>query len=65
LVVGAGITAGCFTGAGSGFTARIITSPDCDIVEDRTVTTTGSYNATAPASNTWVMQVATFKAAGQ
>jgi glucose/arabinose dehydrogenase len=65
LVVGAGITVGCFSGAGSGFTARIITNPDCDIVEDRTVTTTGSYNATAPANATWVMQVATFKAAGQ
>jgi hypothetical protein len=65
LVVGAGITVGCFTGAGSGFTARIITNPDCDIVEDRIVTTTGSYSATAPVNNTWVMQVATFKAAGQ
>jgi glucose/arabinose dehydrogenase len=65
LVVGAGMTAGCFTGAGSGFTARIITNPDCDIVEDRIVATTGSYSATAPANSTWVMQVATFKAAGQ
>jgi hypothetical protein len=65
LVVGAGITAGCFTGAGSGFTARLITNPDCDIVEDRIVAATGSYGATAPASATWVMQVATFKAAGQ
>jgi hypothetical protein len=65
LVVGAGTTAGCFTGAGSGFTTRIITSPDCDIVEDRIVTTTGSYSATAPANYTWVMQVATFKGMGQ
>jgi glucose/arabinose dehydrogenase len=65
LVVGAGMTAGCFTGAGSGFTTRIITNPDCDIVEDRTVTATGSYSATAPSNDTWVMQVATFKAAGQ
>ena len=66
LIVGGGITLGCFGGAGSGFTARIITVPDCDIAEDRTVTTTGSYAATATQnSNAWVMQMATFKAAGQ
>jgi hypothetical protein len=65
LVVGAGTTTGCFGGAGSGFTARVITSPDCDIAEDRTVTATGSYSATAPQNGTWVMQIATFKAAGQ
>jgi glucose/arabinose dehydrogenase len=65
LVVGAGITAGCFTGAGSSFTARIITSPDCDIVEDRIVAMTGSYSATAPQNVTWVMQVATFRGVGQ
>jgi glucose/arabinose dehydrogenase len=65
LIVGAGITNGCFTGAGSGFTARIVTTPDCDIAEDRTVTTTGSYSATAAQNGTWIMQVATFKGAGQ
>ena len=65
LVVGAGITAGCFTGAGSSFTARIITNPDCDIVEDRIVAMTGSYSATAPQNVTWVMQVATFRGVGQ
>jgi glucose/arabinose dehydrogenase len=65
LVVGAGITTACFTGAGSGFTARIITDPDCDISEDRTVTATGSYGATAPQTGTWIMQVAAFKGAGQ
>jgi len=65
LVVGAGMTSGCFTGAGSGFTTRIITNPDCDIVEDRTVTTAGSYSATAPQNASWVMQMATFKGAGQ
>ena len=52
--------------ATSRFTTRIITVPDCDIVEDRIVTTTGSYAATATQnSNAWVMQMATFKAAGQ
>jgi glucose/arabinose dehydrogenase len=65
LIVGAGTTSGIFTGAGSGFTARIITNPDYDIAEDRTVTTTGSYSATAPQSGDWVMQMATFKGTGQ
>ena len=65
LVLGGGITTGCFTGAGSGFTTRIITSPDCDIAEDRIVSTAGSYSATAPQNVSWIMQVATFKGAGQ
>ena len=52
-------------GAGSGFTARIITNPDYGIAEDRTVTATGSYSATAPQSGDWAMQMATFKGAGQ
>jgi hypothetical protein len=54
-----------FSAAGSSFTTRVITQPDLDIAEDRFVTTTGSYSATAPlsASAAWVMQVATFRAA--
>jgi glucose/arabinose dehydrogenase len=64
LVVGAGMTAWAFSGAGTAFTTRIITSPDADIAEDRFVTAAGSYSATAPlvGSAAWVMQVATFKA---
>ena len=64
LVFGAGMTAGGFSTAGSSFTTRIITSPDLDIAEDRFVTATGSYSATASLSGSaaWVMQVATFKA---
>ncbi len=67
LVFGAGMTARSFKSAGAGFTKRIITSPDADIAEDRNVTTIGSYNATATQNTTgaWLMQVATFKAAGQ
>jgi hypothetical protein len=66
LLVGGGTTVGSFTGAGSGFTSRIITSPDADILEDRIVSATGSYTATAPAKNAnWVMQLATFRAPGQ
>jgi glucose/arabinose dehydrogenase len=65
LLVGAGTTSGAFTGPGSGYVARIITVPDKDIAEDRTVTSVGSVSATAPQSGRWVMQVATFKGAGQ
>jgi glucose/arabinose dehydrogenase/chitodextrinase len=67
LVFGAGMTKKRFTAAGAGFTLRIITSPDADIAEDRTTSSLGTYNATAPLnkSGAWVMQVATFRAAGQ
>jgi hypothetical protein len=64
LLFAAGTTNGVFSGAGTGFTNRIITSPDADIVEDRLVTAAGSYNATAvqTGSAAWVMQMVTFKA---
>jgi glucose/arabinose dehydrogenase len=68
LIFAAGTTTGAFTVAGSGFTNRIITTPDGDIVEDRFVTATGSYSSTATLSSTsayWVMQVVAFKAANQ
>jgi hypothetical protein len=53
-----------YTGAGSGFVSRIITTPDADIAEDRIVTTTGSYSAAALVTTSeWVMQMATFRAA--
>jgi hypothetical protein len=49
--------------AGSGFTSRVITTPDGDIAEDEAVTTAGSKTATAKlnSSGPWVMQMATFK----
>src|SRR6185295_2230428 len=67
LIFGAGMTAGRFTGPGTGFGSRIITNPDGDIAEDKVVTSTGSNSAVAPmsTSTSWVMQVATFKASGQ
>ena len=60
------MTTGGFSRAGASFTSRIITTPDLDIAEDRFVTTAGSYSATASLSGSaaWVMQVATFRAAG-
>ena len=67
LILGADIVWTGNKAPGSGFTARIITSPDSDLAEDRIVTATGSYSASATltASGPWVMQLATFKAAGQ
>ena len=64
VLVAANTVATLTTGPGAGFTSRIITSPDGDIVEDQRVTATGSYQATAPLSSAgpWVMQMATFSA---
>ncbi|MGA9800524.1 MAG: family 16 glycosylhydrolase [Terriglobales bacterium] len=65
LIFGAGMTIARFTAAGTGFVSRIITSPDADIAEDKTVSTTGSYSATAPNSaGGWVMQMVAFRASG-
>ena len=65
LIFGAGMTTAHFSGAGTGFVSRIITSPDADIAEDRTVSATGSYSATAPnSSGNWVMQMVAFRASG-
>ncbi len=51
------------SGIGSGFTRRILTAPDGDIAEDRMVTATGSYSATAPVtpSGRWIMQMVAFR----
>jgi hypothetical protein len=65
MIFGAGMTIARFTAAGAGFVSRIITSPDADIAEDRSVNTTGSYSATAPnSSGSWVMQMVAFRASG-
>jgi hypothetical protein len=63
LIFGADTVATGNSGAGSGFTSRIITTPDGDIAEDKVVTTAGSNSATAPltAAGPWVMQMVTFK----
>ena len=65
LILGANIVVSSTNGPGSGFTQRILTSPDSDIVEDKVVSATGSYSASAPmgSSAAWIMQMITFKAA--
>jgi hypothetical protein len=63
LVFGAGVTLGSFTGAGATYTLRKLTGGGVGVVEDRVVSTLGSYTADAPlaSSSSYVMQVATFR----
>src|SRR5882724_5318281 len=63
LLFAANTVATWTTGAGAGWTNRVITSPDGDIAEDRIVSTAGSYSATAPlgGAGPWVMQMVAFK----
>src|SRR5262249_11464060 len=62
LIFGANMVATTTASAGTGFTSRIITSPDGDIAEDKVVTTAGSNSATATlgSSGPWVMQMVAF-----
>jgi chitodextrinase len=66
LLFGANIVQTLTTGAGTGFTKRILTSPDGDIAEDRMVTAVGSYSAAANVSPSgpWIMQMVAFRASG-
>jgi IPT/TIG domain len=62
LIVGAGNPSSVFTSAGSGFSSRTINTFG-GIAEDKIVSNTGNYNATATlTSGTWVMQMAAFRA---
>ena len=65
LIVGANLTHSHTSGPGTGFTKRIVTFPHANIVEDRVVTTAGSYSASAPINGhgPWIMQMVAFKAA--
>jgi hypothetical protein len=66
LLVGADYIGAGFTAVGSGYTQRIVTNPDADLVEDRIVAATGSYSATSTQSPSswWVMQMVALRAAG-
>jgi hypothetical protein len=63
LIFGANTVWTANKSAGTGFTSRIITTPDGDIAEDETATAVGSYTAAATltSSGPWVMQLVTFK----
>ena len=64
LLVGANLVQSTTTGAGAGYTSRLI-SGDGDILEDQVVSATGSYNATAVLDKVqlWIMQAVAFRAA--
>jgi fibronectin type 3 domain-containing protein len=62
LIFGANLVQTTTTGPASGFTKRLLTSPDGDIAEDKMVSATGSYGATAPLSSApWIMQMVAFR----
>lgn len=65
LLVAGNVLEATNTAAGANYTSRAITTLDGNIIEDRIVTATGSYNATSVANGTghWVMQVGAFRAA--
>ena len=59
LIFAANLVQTVSTGSGSGFTKRLLTTPDGDIAEDQMATAAGSYSATAPLSPPapWIMQI--------
>jgi len=63
LLIGANFVSSTTGQAGTGYTSRIITNPNGSILEDRIVTATGNYSATASltASGAWVMQIVAFR----
>jgi chitodextrinase len=64
LLFAAGMTSAVFTAPGAGFTSRVITTPDGDIVEDARAGAAGSYGASAAlGTGTWLLQLAAFAAA--
>jgi len=63
VLVAAGMTGDAFTSGGNGYTTRVITQPDGDIVEDRVVTSSGTYSASARGDGHWILQLVAFRAA--
>ena len=66
LIIGANIVVSSTAGPGAGFTERILTSPDGDIVEDKLVSAAGRYFcqcSTDSGGAPWIMQMVAFKAA--
>jgi YD repeat-containing protein len=66
LLVGSNWVLSGTTGPGTGYTQRVISGWDGDILEDEIVSAVGSYTATAAISPSaaYIMQMAAFKAAG-
>ncbi len=65
LLFAAGMTSTVFTAPGSGFTSRLVTTPDGDLVEDALAGAAGGHAAAASLdTGTWLLQLAAFKPAG-
>ena len=63
LLFAAGMTSTVFTAPGSGFSTRVITQPDGDIVEDQVAELQDAYSATATLnSGAWLIQLVALKA---
>ena len=65
LLIAANLVQTATKSAGGGYTNRVITSPDGDILEDQIATNIGTYRATAPlySGGTWIIQLVAFHAA--
>lgn len=63
LLFGANLVQTVTSGPGSGFTERLLTSPDGDIAEDMLTNSVGSYTASAPlgSAGPWIMQMVAFR----
>jgi hypothetical protein len=66
LLLGANTVQTWTTAPGYQFAERLLTDPDGDVAEDRSVTTIGAYSAggTLLTPGGWVMQMVAFRAAG-
>lgn len=66
LIFGADTALSLTSGPGSGFTKRLLTSPQSNIAEDQVVSATGDYSASAPImpSARWIMQMVAFRTPG-
>jgi hypothetical protein len=64
LIFSANLVRTTTSGPGGSFTQRLLTSPDGDIAEDKTVSAKGSYSASAPLGSPgpWIMQMVAFRA---
>jgi hypothetical protein len=59
LLFAAGMTGTTFTAPGPGYTSRVVTAPDGDLVADAVAQSAGSYGARASlGSGTWLLQLA-------
>jgi hypothetical protein len=63
LLIGASLVAAATTTAGTGYTARLVSNPGGNLLEDRVVTTVGTYSAAGglSPSSAWIMQMVAFR----